>query len=247
MWLRCIAAPVGHALVGPAGDDDAAQILIADQREIRRVDDRAELCLSQESWSFPSAGPPSPVAPWHRAQKTLIGLQAMVGIAWQAWPDKAEDSVPQEGSAFPHCCTMPVRQALRPAYRSTCRLRSCANGGHQLARQRRLQSCCADEFPRLHRNIHRIGKRDGGAVPAVLAMAGCAVLLVERGKVEHLLRAARPRAQVRDCPGAWLAADASHAGRSTAAERKVRSVFEMRAVRDLIDHGSFSVGCRSAV
>ncbi len=41
-WLCRVSAPVGHPSVGQPGDDDRAQILVADKGKIRWVDDRAE-------------------------------------------------------------------------------------------------------------------------------------------------------------------------------------------------------------
>src|SRR5260370_28332506 len=63
--LRSMRSPIRHALIRPPGDHDAAQTLIADQRNIRPIDDGANLTRA----ALRLAGGPSPRS--SRASRTV--------------------------------------------------------------------------------------------------------------------------------------------------------------------------------
>ena len=72
-WRRQSERQSGMSSVGLAGDDDAAQILVADEREIGRIDDGAELAGA----GLRIAGLPSPVGAVAAGAEGGVGLLAV--------------------------------------------------------------------------------------------------------------------------------------------------------------------------
>src|ERR1700733_9764617 len=75
--LRGVGAPVRHALVGTAGDGDAAKILIADEGEVGRVDDGAEFAGA----GFGIACGAFSVRSVATCAGCCVGLLAVVGVS----------------------------------------------------------------------------------------------------------------------------------------------------------------------
>ena len=108
--VRASAAPVGHAFVGPSGDDDAAQILVADEREIGWIDDGAELALARVGAAIGrSAFAGGAVAA--RAEDA-VGLKTVVSVAGQRSKIRRQSFAGQRAGVAPL-----LDDALRPARR----------------------------------------------------------------------------------------------------------------------------------
>ena len=81
--IGCAPSPrqVRHCLVGASGDCDTAQVLIADQRKIRRIDDRAKLAICRVRISI--GWPAFTACPVASCAESTIGLKPMLGVGWQ--------------------------------------------------------------------------------------------------------------------------------------------------------------------
>jgi hypothetical protein len=77
--LWAVSSPIRFSFVGAACDDDAAQVLVADERKIGGVDDGPEFALSGGGISI--GGAAFTARSVATSAKNLIGLKSMICIA----------------------------------------------------------------------------------------------------------------------------------------------------------------------
>jgi len=83
-WIRGhrlwdVVAPVGHFFVGAACNHDAAQVLVADERKILRIDNGAELALAGVGISI--GGSTLAICTVTSGTENAVSLKSMLGIS----------------------------------------------------------------------------------------------------------------------------------------------------------------------